>query len=54
MEVVDDIKALLPALSAQLPPAVTLEIRGDRSLPIRESVHDVKFTLVLTISWSCS
>src|SRR6185436_6880355 len=29
--------------------SVTLEIRSDRSLTIRESVSDVKFTLLLTI-----
>ena len=30
-------------------PAVSLDIRTDRSVAIRESVHDVKFTLLLTI-----
>jgi hydrophobic/amphiphilic exporter-1 (mainly G- bacteria), HAE1 family len=47
--VVDDIKKLLPAFREQLPPSVSLEIRTDRSGPIRDSVHDVKFTLMLTI-----
>ena len=47
--VVDAIKALLPQLQAQLPPSVELAIRSDRSLAIRESVHDVKFTLILTV-----
>jgi HAE1 family hydrophobic/amphiphilic exporter-1 len=49
VQVVDDIKALLPALNAQLPAALTLEVRADRSLLIRESVHDVKMTLLLTV-----
>jgi HAE1 family hydrophobic/amphiphilic exporter-1 len=47
--VVDAVKALLPSLREQLPAALSLDIRNDRSLAIRESVHDVKFTLVLTI-----
>jgi len=47
--VVDAIKAQLPVLQAQLPAAVSLDIRSDRSVTIRESVDDVKFTLLLTI-----
>ncbi|HZT76545.1 MAG TPA: efflux RND transporter permease subunit [Vicinamibacterales bacterium] len=49
VEVCDAVKALLPTLREQLPAAVALEVRTDRSIPIRESVADVKFTLVLTI-----
>src|SRR5512139_3846531 len=49
VEVVDRIKALLPGLEQQLPASVQLRIRSDRSVPIRESVGDVKSTLVLTI-----
>jgi HAE1 family hydrophobic/amphiphilic exporter-1 len=49
VQVVDDVKALLPTLQSQLPAAVTLDIRQDRSQSIRESVSDVKFTLILTI-----
>src|SRR5512137_895128 len=48
VEVVDRIKALLPQLEQQLPASVQLRIRSDRSIPIRESVDDVKFTLQLT------
>ena len=48
--VVDQIKALLPTLRAQLPPSVGLDVRMDRSQSIRESVHDVKLTLLLTIA----
>jgi HAE1 family hydrophobic/amphiphilic exporter-1 len=50
VEVVDGIKALLPQLEAQLPASLSLGIRSDRSVPIRESVEDVKFTLGLTIA----
>ena len=49
VEVVDAIKALLPTFRAQLPPSVTLDVRSDRSVAIRESVADVKLTLLLTI-----
>ncbi len=47
--VVDSIRSFLPELQAELPPGITVRIRGDRSISIRESVHDVKLTLLLTI-----
>ncbi|PYR80942.1 MAG: acriflavine resistance protein B [Acidobacteria bacterium] len=47
--VVDAVKALLPEFRAQLPPSITLDIRSDRSIAIRESVQDIKMTLLLTI-----
>ena len=47
--VVDAVKALLPTLREQLPASVSLDTRFDRSLSIRDSVHDVKFTLILTV-----
>src|SRR5713101_6779380 len=50
VEVVDNIKALLPKFRAQMPPAVNLTILYDRSVSIRDSVHDVKSTLVLTVA----
>jgi hydrophobic/amphiphilic exporter-1 (mainly G- bacteria), HAE1 family len=50
VQVVDDVKARLEKLKQQLPPAVSLQIHFDRSVSIRESVNDVKFTLVLTIA----
>jgi hydrophobic/amphiphilic exporter-1 (mainly G- bacteria), HAE1 family len=49
VQVVDDIHALLPTLRAQLPPAVPLDVRMDRSMSIRESVHDVKLTLLIAL-----
>ena len=49
VEVVDRVKAMLPELQAQLPGSIQMGIRSDRSVSIRESVHDVKFTLVLTV-----
>src|SRR5262245_41252166 len=49
VQVVDDIKALLPSIRAQLPPAVPLDVRMDRSMSIRESIHDVKLTLLIAL-----
>ena len=49
VQIVDRIRALLPDLRKQLPPAVNLEVFYDRSESIRESVNDVKFTLLLAI-----
>jgi hydrophobic/amphiphilic exporter-1 (mainly G- bacteria), HAE1 family len=49
VEVVDRIKALLPQMKEQLPAAMSLDTRNDRSATIRESVRDVKMTLLATI-----
>jgi HAE1 family hydrophobic/amphiphilic exporter-1 len=49
VEIVDAIKQLLPEFREQMPPAIGLDIIYDRSQSIRESVHDVKFTLLLTV-----
>ncbi len=47
--VVDSIKDVLPSLEAQVPPSVDVTVLIDRSLSIREAVHDVQFTLALAI-----
>ena len=49
IETVDKIKAELPRLTANIPPALTVETIFDRTEMIRASVHDVEFTLLLTI-----
>ncbi|HET9492558.1 MAG TPA: efflux RND transporter permease subunit, partial [Methylomirabilota bacterium] len=49
IEVVDGIRKLLPVFQTQLPASVKLTVVYDRSVAIRQSVHDVQFTLVLTI-----
>jgi hydrophobic/amphiphilic exporter-1 (mainly G- bacteria), HAE1 family len=49
VEVVDSIKALFPEFRRDLPPGVNLDLVYDRSVSIRESVNDVKFTLLLTV-----
>ncbi len=48
--VVDAVRALLPTFRSQLPAAVSLDVRSDRAGPIRESVRDVKLTLILTVA----
>ena len=49
VETVDGILALLPELQASLPASVTLSLRADRSQAVRDSVHDIKLTLMLTV-----
>jgi HAE1 family hydrophobic/amphiphilic exporter-1 len=49
VQVVDSIRRLLPSFRAQMPGSVDLNILYDRSLSIRDSVNDVKFTLFLTM-----
>ncbi len=49
VEVAGAVKAMLPALRAQMPAAVDAEIFYDRAQRIRNSVHDVKFTLTVTL-----
>ncbi len=49
VEVVDAIKKLLPTFRVQMPASVNLDILYDRSVSIRASVNDVKFTLILAI-----
>jgi HAE1 family hydrophobic/amphiphilic exporter-1 len=49
VEVVDSIKRLLPTFRAQMPASVDLNVLYDRSVSIRESVNDVKFTLLLAV-----
>jgi len=50
VEVVDSIKKLVPTFRAQMPASVNLDIIYDRSQSIRDSVSDVKFTLLLTMA----
>ncbi|MDB5819360.1 MAG: acriflavin resistance protein [Rhizobacter sp.] len=50
IETVDRIKAALPKLKAAIPPTVEVNTLVDRTQTIRASVHDVEFTLILTIA----
>jgi HAE1 family hydrophobic/amphiphilic exporter-1 len=49
VEVVDNIRRLLPAFQRELPPAMRLSVAFDTSQSIRNSIRDVEFTLLLTI-----
>ncbi len=49
VEVVDNIKKLLPKFRAAIPASVNLEVLIDRSLTIRKSVSDVEHTLFLAV-----
>ncbi len=49
VEVVDKVKAMIPNLSAQIPPSVSINVINDRSLSIRAAVWDVKETLMIAI-----
>jgi HAE1 family hydrophobic/amphiphilic exporter-1 len=46
---VDAIKAVIPVLVAQMPSSVQLRSISDRAVSIREAIHDVQVTLVITI-----
>ncbi len=49
VEVANGVKKLLASLRDQIPPSVEIYTLYDRSVPIQESVSDVKFTLMLTL-----
>jgi HAE1 family hydrophobic/amphiphilic exporter-1 len=49
VEIVDNILKLMPTFRAQIPPAINLDVVIDRSQAIRDSVEDVKLTLLLAI-----
>ncbi len=49
VQIVDAIKAMMPNLRAQVPQSVQMGVFYDRSISIRSSVDDVKFTLILSV-----
>ena len=50
IQVVDRVKQLLPALKANLPAAVDVNILTDRTTTIRASVRDVQVSLAITVA----
>ncbi len=50
IEVTDAVRALLPTFQAQLPPAVQLTVRMDRSRTIRAAFKDVQVTMLATLA----
>ena len=49
VKVVDTIRAALPALESQMPASVTMTQINDRSISVRDALHDVALTLGGTI-----
>ncbi|MFM9889638.1 MAG: efflux RND transporter permease subunit [Rickettsiales bacterium] len=49
VDTVNKLKALLPQLRSSIPAAMTLSVLADRTETIQASVHDVQFTMALTI-----
>ena len=49
VEVINEIKALMPQLQASIPPSVHVDLVSDRSQTVSASINDVQFTLILTI-----
>jgi HAE1 family hydrophobic/amphiphilic exporter-1 len=45
---IDSIKAALPIVMSQMPQSVNLQVQLDRSISIRDAIHDVKITLGIT------
>ncbi len=50
IKTVDQIKALLPKLQANLPASLEVQVLTDRTVTIRSSVEDVEFELMLAIA----
>ncbi len=49
VKVVDAVRAAMPAFRSQLPASVRITTTNDRSASIRDALHDVSLTLLLTI-----
>ena len=49
VDVVENVKNLLPEFRREIPPAVRFATAFDASESIRNSIHDVEFTLILTV-----
>ena len=47
VDVVNRVKAMLPAVQIELPSGVDIQMLADRSIPIRASIAEVEFTLLL-------
>ena len=50
IDTVDKIMAELPRIKASMPPSIDIGVLSDRTQTIRAAVHDVQFTLLLTIA----
>ncbi|MDA8521643.1 efflux RND transporter permease subunit [Acidovorax sp. NCPPB 4044] len=50
IETVDGVRALLPALQAQLPPDIRIAVASDSTNSIRASLREIEFTLMASIA----
>ncbi len=50
VKVVDGIKRMVPQFEKQMPGSMQIHLLNDRSVSIRESIHDVNYTLALTVA----
>ena len=50
IDTVDGVKALLPELAHLIPAGIDISILADRTQTIRASVHDMQFTLLLSVA----
>jgi HAE1 family hydrophobic/amphiphilic exporter-1 len=50
VQVVDEVRKLLPRFESQLPASIKINLVNDRSVSIREAIHDVNVTLALTVA----
>jgi len=49
VQVVDAVRALMPRFETQLPQSIKIHLVNDRSVSIREAIHDVNLTLAGTV-----
>ncbi|HEY1213938.1 MAG TPA: efflux RND transporter permease subunit, partial [Bryobacteraceae bacterium] len=49
IETVDRVMALLPQLRSSISPAIQIGVAMDRTVTIRAAVHDVEFTLIISV-----
>ena len=48
-QLVDTIKQMVPHILRSFPPSIHVELVSDRSLVVRAAVHDVQFTMMMTV-----
>ncbi|HXC28594.1 MAG TPA: efflux RND transporter permease subunit [Stellaceae bacterium] len=48
-QLVDTIQAMVPHILRSFPPSIHVDLVSDRSLVVRAAVHDVQFTMMLTV-----
>ncbi len=48
-QLVDTIQQMLPRILRSFPPSIHVDLVSDRSLVVRAAVHDVQFTMMLTV-----